>query len=433
MPQNAPVAARRFRAGLVFTAFVVAGLLLTGAVAVSRPQGRTPAIAAGVPASAPPAPATPYDRAVDALRRQSAALLRGDEAGWLAAVDTRLRTRYRSMFRSLRALDVTRFGYRPGLGRPVAKDAAAVTLRAEVSYCLGPDMCPDRPGSAWQGPPHIQQTLTLRPLAGRYVISAVTAGPDADPRRPAPWEGELVALRGSRVTLLAAPAQRRYLARLLPIAEAAARTPDRFAALAGTAQSRYRIYLAGERQWRTWYGGEQDSWAIGLAIPLNMYGIDVMLRIKELAGDPVMLRVALQHELGHVVTLSGAYRADAAEDAWLSEGIAEYIGWAPTRAARSLRVASVRWALGRADRPASMVPEQPGRDASARAGDAFYGLSHFAVDCMARRYGDAKLLTFVRLVLSEDNEYDQAARDAYGVPFATVDKACVRWIRAQAR
>ena len=414
-------------------ACVAAGVLLLGlGLVVSRPDGRAAAIAAGVPAAAPSA-AGPYDRAVDALHRQAGALLRGDEAAWLAAVDRRLRTRYRTMFRSLRALEVTRFDYRPGIAQTVRGDPAAVTFRAEIGYCLGTDMCPDRQGSDWQKPPRIQQKLTLRPVAGRYVITTVAPGPDADPRRPAPWEnGELVTLRGSRVTLIAAPAQRAQLARLLPVAEAAARTPDRFAAMMNTQQSRYRIYLAGERQWKTWYGGEEGSWAIGLAIPLNMYGIDVMLRMRDLADDRRMLRVALQHELGHVVTLTGAYRADAAEDTWLSEGIAEYIGWQPRTAARSLRIGSVRWALTGRQWPASMVPGRPGRKASARAGDAFYGLSHFAVDCMATRYGDARMLTFVRLVLGQDNEYDQAAREAFGVPFTTVDRACVKWIRQQA-
>ncbi|MCO8275931.1 hypothetical protein M1L60_35670 [Actinoplanes sp. TRM 88003] len=409
------------RATTVYLALVTVGtLLLAAAVVVSRPATPTAMAARSKPATA-------YEQAVAALKAQSEALLSGDETGWLAAVDAPLQKRYRSMFRSLRALDVTRFDYLPGVEQKVKNQ---LSVRTEISYCLGPDMCPGAAGSQWQQPPRIEQRLTLRPLGGRYVISAVAPGPSDDPRRPAPWEnGELVALRGTRVTLVAAPAQRRQLARVLPVAEAAARVDDRFAALIGTSQSRYRIYLAGEAQWRQWYGGGQDDWAIGLAIPLNMHGIDVMLRMKALADNPVMLRVALQHELGHVVTLSGAYRADAAEDTWLSEGIAEYIGWSPMSASETLRRHSVRWALNGKARPNSMVPSQPGPDAPARAGDAFYGLSHLAADCMARKYGDEKLFTFVRLVLTQDNEYDQAAREAYGVPFATVDRACVQWIR----
>ena len=125
-------------------ACVAAGVLLLGlGLVVSRPDGRAAAIAAGVPAAAPSA-AGPYDRAVDALHRQAGALLRGDEAAWLAAVDRRLRTRYRTMFRSLRALEVTRFDYRPGIAQTVRGDPAAVTFRAEIGSSLGTDMCPDR-------------------------------------------------------------------------------------------------------------------------------------------------------------------------------------------------------------------------------------------------------------------------------------------------
>ncbi|WP_250008889.1 hypothetical protein [Actinoplanes sp. M2I2] len=415
------------RATSLYLALLAVGVLAV-VVAVVVPR---PAAPSAIAARGRPAPATPYDQAVAALKAQSAALLDGDEKAWLAAVEAPLRKRYRAMFRSLRALEVTRFDYRPGVGRPV-KGPGALAMRTEISYCLGTDMCPGRSGTKWQQPPRIEQALTMRPVAGRYVISAVAPGPGDDPRRPAPWEnGELVVLRGTRVTLVAAPAQRHHLARVLPVAEAAAKVDDRFAALIGTSQSRYRIYLAGEAQWRSWYGGREDNWAIGLAVPLNMHGIDVMLRMKELAGNPVLLRVALQHELGHVVTLSGAYRADAAEDTWLSEGIAEYIGWSPRRAARTLRRGSVRWALTGGARPTSMIPARPGPDAPARAGDAFYGLSHLAADCMAVRYGDAKLFAFVRLVLTQDNDYDQAAREAYGVPFRTVDRACVTWIRRQ--
>ncbi|WP_127508247.1 hypothetical protein [Actinoplanes solisilvae] len=415
---------------LLLSALVVGGLALTTAVVVNRP-GEIADVAIAARAIPEPKPATPYDQAVASLEEHSAALLRGDEKAWLAAVDVPLRPRYRAQFRALRALEVFRFDYHPGYGKPVKGNPAAVTFSNEIAYCLSTDMCPGKTGSDWQAPPRIHQRLTMRPVGGRYVITKLTPDETDNPNRPLPWEyDDLVALRGSRVTLLAAPAQRHLLSKLLPSAEAAARANDRFAALAGTPQSRYRIYLAGEKQWRTWYGGEDDNWVLGKAIPLNMYGIDVTLRAKELEGDPLWLRVILRHELGHVVTLSGAFRTDWAEDTWLSEGIAEYIGWAPTAAGRTMRRSSVRWALGGAA-PKSMVPARPGPKASDRAGDAFYGLSHLAVDCMAKKYGDVKLMTFVRLVLTEDNSYDQAARDAYGVPFATLDRACVKWVRGQ--
>jgi hypothetical protein len=411
-------------------------LVLAGSLVLHPRDQRAPAaIAATSAAAAPSAPAaTPYDKAVAVLTAQSAALLRGDEGGWLAAVDSSrksLRTQYSNMFRSLRALGVTSFEYQPGVAQPVKDDAAAVAFRVDVAYCFGPEMCPKDAATEWQKPPHITQRLTLRPAGTGYVIAEAASAAEKDEAEPAPWEsGRLVFAQGRRVIVAAPPEQAKSLQRVLTVAEQAAAIDDRYAALIGTAQRKYRIYLAGEKQWKSWYGGEDAAWAIGLAIPLNMTGIDVLLRMKQM-DDPLVMRVTLQHEMGHVVTLTGAYRADAAEDTWLSEGIAEYIGWKPRSAGGSLRKSSVRWLLHRSHPPTSMVPVQPGPNASDRAGDAFYGLSHYAADCMAHKYGEAKLFAFVRLVLAADNEYDQASRDALGVPFATVDKTCLKWIKQQ--
>ena len=69
----------------------------------------------------------------------------------------------------------------------------------------------------------------------------------------------------------------------------------------------------------------------------------------------------------------------------------------------AIRTVEKRWETRSVTRPS---------DAPSRAGDAFYGLSHLAAECMAKRYGDQELFTFVRLVLARDNELDQAARDA---------------------
>ena len=50
---------------------------------------------------------------------------------------------------------------------------------------------------------------------------------------------------------------------------------------------------------------------------------------------------------------------------------------------------------------------------------------------MASRYGERRLFDFARLALRQDNTYDQAARKAFGKPFAAVDKACIAWIDKQ--
>ncbi|GAA0580914.1 hypothetical protein GCM10010172_77270 [Paractinoplanes ferrugineus] len=428
------VRARRWVKGGVAVVAAL-GVLVLGVVLL-KPQPKGAAIAAPSvpPASSGAEPATPYDRAVAVLEAQAKALLAGDESGWLAAVDASkapLVAKYRGLFRNLRGLGVTRFEYEPGLGRAVKGDATALSIRVESLYCFGEQMCPADAATEWAKPPHISQTVTMRPVGGRFVISALGASPNPDFHQPLPWEStDLVFATGKRVVVAAATGQEKYLPVVLPVAEQAAVVADRYAALNGTPQRDYRIFLAGEKQWKSWYGGEPDEWAIGLAMPLNRRGIDVIVRMSEM-DDALTLRTTVQHELGHVVTLTGAFQMDAVEDTWLSEGIAEYIGWKPKGAAGSFRKYSVKWQFDRAA-PKSIVPVRPGPKAPARAGDAFYGLSHWAADCMAAKYGETKLFTFVRLVLTEDNSYDQASRDAYGVPFATVDKACVSWIRKQA-
>jgi len=72
-----------------------------------------------------------------------------------------------------------------------------------------------------------------------------------------------------------------------------------------------------------------------------------------------------------------------------------------------------------------VVEDDPGR-----AGE-FYAHSHYAVECMAVKYGESAMLTFVRLRLREDRSWDDAARSAFGRSFAAVDRSCTAWLRQQ--
>jgi hypothetical protein len=391
-----------------------------------------PAAAAVAPSSAPPTPQTPDELTSAALKAQAAALIAGDEAGWLAAVDPgqpKLRARYASMYRSLRGLGVSHFTYHSYAPGGIKKGTVAV--RAHVAYCFSRDTCPDYSDYQWEGPPRIAQALTFKQVGGRWVISALGKAAKPNELQPTPWEkGDLVFAHGKRVTVAAAKSQRRHLKRVLALAEKSAAITDRYAAYVKNPQSRYRIYLADDRAWKSWYGGEKDKWVVGLAVPLNEAGTDTVLRMSEM-DDRQLLSTTIQHEMGHVVTLSGATTRDHAEDRWLSEGIAEYIGWAPKSAAQSWRKSSVRIIFRGNKRLTTMVSKPLGSKASDRAVDAFYGLGHFAADCLAEKYGEKKLFTFVGLALRQDNTYDQASRDAFGKPFATVDKACVSWIKKQ--
>ena len=399
---------------------------------LSRDPDQLPQAAAAEPAvSTAPVPLSANQLTAAVLREQSAALLKGDEKGWLAAVDPaqpKLRARYASMFRSLRGLGISHFEHHSYA--PDGQKNGTVWVRTHITYCFSRPTCPRYNHDEWSGPPRIAQALIFTKVGGRYVITALDEK-KPDDIQPTPWErGDLFFAQGKRVTVAATRSQRKNLERVLALAEKSAAVTDRYAGYLDNPQPRYRIYLADDKAWKSWYGGERDKWVVGLAVPLNDTGTDTVLRMSKL-GDTRLLATTIQHEMGHVVTLSGTTTRDAAEDRWLTEGIAEYIGWAPKPATASWRRFSVRAAFGSSKRPATIVGQPLGAKASDRAVDAFYGLGHFATDCMADRYGERKLFTFVRLALRQGNTYDQAARAAFGRSFAAVDKACVAWITKQ--
>ena len=417
----------------VAVATLVAVAWVAVPVVATRPET---AIAHAAPVSAAagvtdPAGTAPWDQVVETLRLNANAVVDGDEQAWLATVDPaepELRARYSAIFRELRALGVTSLEYRPGIPVKSRIKPPAFTFPTHVFYCFGPDTCRGDPDV-----PQFDQKLTMKPVGGHYVITRSVIASDAHVAGPPPWlDGRLVLAEGNRVVLAADPGEATYLPAVLPMAEKAAALNDKFATILNATQTRYRIYLAGEKQWHSWYGGVNDKWAIGVAQPIGQYGVDVIIRIAELHNDPRQLQATLQHELGHVVTLTGATQEVGAGNVWLAEGVAEYIGWSPLPAAKSLRRASVRSVLHSSHRPTSMIPALPGRNASLRAGDAFYGLSHFAVDCLAHRYGQAAMFKFVRQVLTFGENHQDASRYAFGVPFSTVDKGCTSWIRQQA-
>ncbi|MEU4240103.1 hypothetical protein [Actinoplanes sp. NPDC026619] len=410
--------------------FVAMLLPAAGACTATRPHGRpaaaaSPATSASLPRPPVPSGSTPYESAVFALRFHAAGIHDDDEQAWMDGIDpgnAALRERYQAVYRTLKSLGATEFKYDPGISKADPKDPSAITFPTRIWYCFGADTC------RGTDPAEIQQVVTMKAVGGRWVIRAVTDKPDPRYFEPTPWEdGTLVLAQGPHVTAAAEPSEASFLQRVLPLAEKAAAADESFATRLLATQTRYRVYLAGEKQWKRWYGGDDDKWLVGLAVPISRYGTDVMLRIRELDSD-ADIQVTLQHEFAHVISLAGAEETRAA-DKWLSEGIAEYIGWSPKTATASLRMGSVRWQVSRRT-PRSMIPKDPGRDGSGREGDAYYGLSHLAVDCMAQKYGQDRMLRFTRQVLLHGETYEVAARDAYGTSFAKVDTACTSWIRA---
>jgi hypothetical protein len=361
-------------------------------------------IAAGALTAAPPAP---LERVERMLAAQATALEGGDLAGWLAPVDRRIHPQYQNLFRTLRALRVTTVEYRVTAGRPPA-------LTVEMAYCF--ERCNGKR-------PRIAQALTVRQAGDTYMISGLAKPDRPTSYQPTPWEGgDLVFAQGRRVTVAAPRELAGRLAEVVAVADRAAVIVDRYAALAGNRQSRYRIFLATDRQWRTWFGGKDTDWAAGYMQPLGDAGADVVLnpgRIRSRAG----LREVIQHELGHVATIAGV--SSTAQDMWLVEGVAEYIGAQPRRA----RATYNHTVLRRPSRLATgALPAGAGADEVA----AFYAHGHFATECLVTSFGEARAMEFVRLRLRLGHSLDDAAYSVFGRPFAAVDKKCVGWLRDQA-
>jgi hypothetical protein len=423
-----------FIAAAVFLALALVGTV--GVVIFAARQAAVSATSTGGTPTSKTTPATPFDTASAALDVQAEALIKGDEAGWLAAVDPaqpKLQTRYRSMYASLRGLGVSDFEYHPFIRPADDKAPTTVSLGVDITYCFSMDTCPDYSDSEWSGAPRISQSLTLKPVGGHYVITYVGKATEPNHLQPTPWEsGDLVFAQGARVTVAAPKSEAGHLAEVVAVADKAARVNDRFATYVDNPQQRYRIYLADAKAWRTWYGGETNKWIVGYSMPLNEAESDVVLQTSQLLGDDELMATTIQHELGHVVTLGGTHGGDDDKELWLIEGIAEYIGWSPRPATASWRRQSVREAVRGAHPPKTIAAKPLADNAGAEAGDAFYGLGHFAVDCMAQKFGQRKMFTFVKLTLREGYGYEQASQEAFGKSFATVDKSCVSWIRQEA-
>jgi len=88
---------------------------------------------------------SPGGRAMEMLNRGTAALLAGDEAGWLAIVDPdkpKLRAYYRNLYRALRGLGVTQLEYHRLIPKPVGWEDTSWDEDFYLTYCFSMNSCP---------------------------------------------------------------------------------------------------------------------------------------------------------------------------------------------------------------------------------------------------------------------------------------------------
>jgi hypothetical protein len=416
-------------------------VLVAGAGAVvfwpesDGPATATPLPSASLPSSASTspsaAPATPLQRAEILVAGQVAALMKGDEAGWLAPVDAKLHGRYRTIFRNLRALDLTDADMTIE-GQP--KMAGAVMkIRVDLNYCFSGVDCPAHRSDPWAGAPVMINTLTLTPRADSYVITAMGASGVKNYLQPAPWENtELTFATGQRVIVAGPKSQAANVRRALPLAEKAAVVADRYGTRLRNEQKKYRVYVADEKSWKAWYGGTRPPWSVGYHLQLNGTGGDIILRAGRVMSESDReVTEIIQHEMGHAVTLNDNRNWDSEDDQWLIEGVAEYIGYQPSKAGNSYSRDALRYVQSRRGAIKTIALPRLTAKSDDIAVTRLYATGHFGVSCIAEKFGEEKMFNFVALVVREGVTPDVASQVALDKPFKTVDKACVSWIKKQ--
>lgn len=399
------------------------GLPAALVVGVIRETGSRPTVSR-VGSSAADDPATAVARALSdritaQLHRQSAALLGGDRAGFLAVADPAAQNDLRRRFAALRELKVTGWRAEPsGLPVPIIGKPGEWRLLVRFQYCFVTPNCRPSPvliGTRWR-----ENGDQPRMVAMEESKSVETG--------TRPWEiSDLAVAVGARTIVATTPALRGKLPGLLAQAEAAARVADGYA-VTGSPPDRYRIFYAGRTEWQRWYGGERPEWTGGYAVTVGGGHHEVVLNAEGLSnsGTDDLLR----HELTHAASLpERGYPGKLTW--WLVEGLAEFAGAGGQAVDRYEGIADVR-KMVRGGWDGKLEGVNPADDASAERVAGSYGIGYLAVRHLVDRYGPLRLLTFFKTVVHDGRSIEAASEKAFGEQWSTLHDECVAYVRATA-
>ncbi|MEU6074543.1 hypothetical protein [Micromonospora sp. NPDC047074] len=356
------------------------------------------------------------ERMVAELARQSAALLGGDRAGFLAVAEPVAHPELRRRYAALRALRVTAWqADANGLPAPVEGRAGEWRLPVEFRYCF---VAPGCRTSRVLTETRWREGERPRLLAVEPSRSAATG--------TRPWEvSEMAVAVGPRTLVATTPALRKKLPGLLAQAEAAARIADTYA-VDGRTPDRYRIFYAGRGEWQRWYGGGRPKWTGGYAVTVGGGHHEVVLNADGLVTGAV--DDLLRHELTHAATLpERGYPGKGTW--WLVEGLAEYAGADGAPIDRYAGLAEVRRLLG-GGWDGRLDSLGAADDAPADRVSASYGVSYLAVRHLIDRFGPERLLAFFAAVVHERVPVDQAAERTLDEPWSALHDECVGYVRA---
>lgn len=374
------------------------------------------------PAATAKTPVTVADQIRAVFAAQAAAYRDKNEAGWLAPVDETILIRYRATFQNLQKLGVSEVEFVPDLAA-VDATAAPLTFDVDLAYCPAKRTCP-----AVAGRPVVHYRMEMVPGDNGLRVSKVVEKDGRFDTQPVPWDRVPLAFAtGDRVVLAGSPGEAAHVKQILPRVEKAARTADRYAALLGSEPERYRVYVADDTNWQTWFHMWPEDDAAAYRVPLGRAGTEVVISGDNAINPENDLDTLLARQLGSVVLHDGVEVPDGHD--WLELGLVRHMGNGGRPAERSLNTFTEVYTLFRGRKAPKTLAMKPPADDDAEGRRRFEAYGHFGVDCLVKKYGEKETFAFARQVLREAKPVDRAAQAALGKPFATVDKACVSRIR----
>ncbi|MEV7227734.1 hypothetical protein AB0M79_12035 [Polymorphospora sp. NPDC051019] len=411
--------------GLVLVLLLCSATVVLGVRALDRSP------AAGPPSSGPASSPEPGDplattqawlrqRIGALLDQQAGALLRGDEAGWLAVADQTAEpvvADLKRRFAALRAMQVTT--WRPtvtSLPMRLEEDGRVEwRVPVTVEHCFVVPQCRTGP---------VDLSTRWIDADGRLAMVAIEPNQANGPR---PWEvSELVVQVGARTVVATTPDLRSRLPELLGEAERAAAVADRFAA-GGTPPDRYRIFYAGDPEWNRWYGGGRPEWTAGYVVPVGGDHYEVVLNAKDLHSS--VLDDLLRHELTHAASLPGDGHTDGGQW-WLVEGLADYAAAAGRPVSRYSSLDEVRRLVAQGSWSGRLADTEPRPTAEAWEVSARYGIGYLAVRHLVDRFGEERMLAFYRAVVVDGKSVEDASEEVLGASWTGLHDACVAYIRS---
>ncbi|MEV2239090.1 hypothetical protein [Micromonospora sp. NPDC049891] len=437
-PDVGPVPpARPRRRWPLWTALGAVLLMLSGGVPAVLLTGVLSDVEVGEPATAASPTENPTtiaarqlaERITAQLDKQSAALLSGDRSGFLAIAAPAARGDLRQRFAALRALRVTRWEARPSSLPMTAGKAGEWRLAVEFQYCFVVPDCRPSPlivETRWRdgAEPRLLSLGRSKP--------APTVGDRANGQPGSlPWEVSALATRTGKRTIVAVPpAHRHRLPGLSKRAEAAAKVADEYV-VAGKKPDRYRIFYAGPKEWKRWYGGDHPEWSAGYAVNVGGGHYELVLAPDSFDYGPG-LDAVLRHELAHAATLPEKRDYSDESSWWLVEGLAELAAVDGQPVARYAGLSDTR-RLVKGDWDGKLDTLAPDEDTSDKAVTGSYGIAYLAARYFLERFGEERLLAFAKVVLHDRRIPRQTSEEIFDETWASLHKECVAYIRAAVR